>query len=192
MSRRATRAITPPRTTICYLSREEKVKRIFLLFVAANLFGCATYKPVPEGYTGAVATITDSGRSESGYSEGSSKAELFALTDIDGNRIMNSFRASAIASHGQGFSLTVVISNRQVPAEPMKATLRGSHTTAAPIHAIASQLAGTFHSVEGTVDFSPKPNGKYVVKGELKKGGSAIWIEDTETGEPVTEKIIEK
>ncbi|HJV28331.1 MAG TPA: hypothetical protein VJ673_21825 [Aromatoleum sp.] len=168
------------------------MKRVFLLLLAANLFGCATYRPVPEGYAGAVARITDSGYSENGYSEGGSKGQLFALTEINGNRIMNSFWASANASRGQGFALTVVISDRQVPAEPMKATLRASHTTGAPIHAIASQLAGTFHSVEGTVDFSPKPNGKYVVKGELKKGGSAVWIEDADTGEPATEKIVEK
>jgi hypothetical protein len=168
------------------------MNRIFLVLLAAGLFGCAAYKPVPEGYTGAVATIADSGRSESGYSEGSSKAELFALTDIDGNRIMDSFWATQNASRGQGLSLTVVISSRQVPARPMKATLKGSHTTGAPIHAIASQLAGTFYSVEGTVDFSPKPNGKYIVKGELKKGGSMVWIEDAETGEPATEKIVGK
>lgn len=163
-----------------------------MLLLAANLFGCATYQPVPEGYTGAVATISDSGNSEGGYSEGSSKAQLFALTDIDGNSIMDSFRATRIASYLHGPLLTVEISSRQVPAKPMKATLMASHITGAPIHAIASQLAGTFHTVAGTVDFSPKPNGKYVVKGELKKGASAVWIEDAETGKAVTEKIVEK
>ncbi|MDD5328686.1 MAG: hypothetical protein PHX38_01670 [Sulfuricella sp.] len=163
------------------------MKNLIALLIATSLFGCATYKPIPDGYTGPQATVRDSGHSEDG-----TKAQLFALTDIDGNRIMNSFWASANASHGRGFALTVVISDRQVPATSMKATLKGSHTTAAPIHAIASQMAGTFYSVEGTVDFSPKPSGKYVVKGELRKSGSTVWIEDSETGQPVTEKIVGK
>jgi len=163
------------------------VRNLAALIAATALAGCATYNPIPEGYTGPIATITDSGHAEDG-----SKAQLFALTDIDGNHIMNSFWASANASEGRGFSLTVVISERKIPAKPMKATLKASHTTAAPIHAIASKMAGTFFSVEGTADFEPKPNGKYVVKGELSKGGSSVWIEDLDTGQIVSQKIEEK
>lgn len=163
------------------------MKKLFLFAIAATLVGCASYKPIPEGYTGPVATVSDSG-----HAEDDTKAQLFALTEIDNNQIMNSFWASANASHGKGFALTVVISDRQVPAKPMKATLKASHTTAAPIQALASQMAGTFYSVEGTVDFAPKANGRYVIRGELKKGSSAVWIEDAETGQPATEKITEK
>jgi hypothetical protein len=76
-----------------------------------------------------------------------------------------------------------------VKAKPMKVTLRGSHATGAPIHAMASQMAGTFFSVEGSVDFSPQENRKYRVKGELKKEKSSVWIEDAETGEPATSVI---
>lgn len=74
----------------------------------------------------------------------------------------------------------------------MKLLLRGSHTTGAPIHALFSQAAGTFLSVDGVVDFTPKPNGKYVVKGVLKKEESSVWIEDEETHTPVTDRIIKK
>jgi 4-aminobutyrate aminotransferase-like enzyme len=81
---------------------------------------------------------------DSEHSGDSTRAQRFALTDVDGNRVVDRFRASRAASHEQGFSLTVVIAERQVPAKPMKATVPGSHTTAAPIHATASQLAGTF------------------------------------------------
>lgn len=109
--------------------------------------------------------------------------------EIDGNRIANSFGASASASHGQGFALTMAVIDREVPAKPMRVTIKASHTTAAPIHAIASQMAGTFFSVEGVVDFDPKPNTKYVVRGELKKEGSAVWIEDVMSGQVVTQKI---
>jgi hypothetical protein len=143
--------------------------------------GCATFEPVSKEYTGQTATLKDSG-----FSEDVSKAQLFAAVEIDGNRVMNAFWASANASQGRGNSLSTVFPERKVKAAPMKVTLKGSHATGAPIAAIASQMAGTFFSVEGVVDFTPKPDGKYVVKGELKKEKSTVWIEDLETGKPVS------
>jgi hypothetical protein len=71
----------------------------------------------------------------------------------------------------------------------MKVRIKSSHTTGAPIHAIFSQVAGSFYSVEGVVDFSPAPGGRYAVKGELRKEGSSVWIEDANTDQRVTEKI---
>ena len=114
---------------------------------------------------------------------------MFAAKEVDGNRIMNAFWASEAASHGRGASLTTVFPERKVKAAPMKVTLEASHATGAPIAAIASQMAGTFFSVRGVVDFTPRPDGKYVVKGELKKEKSSVWIEDLETGKPVTTVI---
>jgi len=143
--------------------------------------GCATYEPVPKEYAGPTATLKDTGFSEDG-----SKAQMFAAIEIDGNRVMNAFLASANASQGRGNSLSTVFTERKVKAATMKVTLKGSHATGAPIAAIASQMAGTFFSVEGVVDFTPKPDGKYVVKGELKKEKSTVWIEDLETGKPVS------
>lgn len=160
------------------------MRRLFLASLIIALSGCAAYQPVPPGYSGPKAILSDSGSPESG-----SKARLFAAMEIDGNRIANSFGASASASHGQGFALTMAVIDREVPAKPMRVTIKASHTTAAPIHAIASQMAGTFFSVEGVVDFDPKPNTKYVVRGELKKEGSAVWIEDVMSGQVVTQKI---
>jgi len=158
------------------------------LFVTLVLHGCATYKPVPEGYTGPVAVVADSGTPGDGK-----KSVIFALMDVDGQDIDNSFRASAGASYGRGLALTTRFVGRPVPAnKAMKVRLKGSHITGAPIHAIASQIAGTFFSVEGVVDFTPVSGGNYIVKGELKKGASSVWIEDRVTSLPVTEKIVEK
>lgn len=158
------------------------------LLVALTLHGCATYKPVPEGYAGPVAVVADSGTPGDGK-----KSVIFAMMDVDGQGIDNSFRASAGASYGRGFALTTQFIGRPVPAnKTMKVRLKGSHITGAPIHAIASQIAGTFFSVEGVVDFTPVSGGNYIVKGELKKDASSVWIEDRATGLPVTEKIVEK
>lgn len=154
-----------------------------LLFVV-GLAACATYEPVPKDYTGPTAVIADSGISEDG-----TKAQLFALMEVDGNRVGNAFGASAAASHGRGASLTTVYPQRAVPARPMKLLIRGSHATGMPIHAIASQIAGTFFSVEGTVHFTPEAGRRYVVRGDLKKDKSSVWIEDAETGKPASAAI---
>jgi hypothetical protein len=146
--------------------------------------GCASPPTVPADYSGPLATVFDSGEAED-----RSKAQMFVLAEIDGNRVDNSIVASRRASSGQGFALTTAYLQRSVPARPMKVKLLGTHTTAAPIHEMASRMAGTFFSVEGVVDFSPKPDGRYVVKGELKKTGSAVWIEDSVTNQPVTERV---
>lgn len=111
---------------------------------------------------------------------------MFALMAIDGNRIRNAFSASADASYGRGASLTTVYPERKVQARPMKVLIKGSHATGAPIHAIASEIAGTFFSVEGTVDFTPEVGKNYQVNGALAKEKSSVWIEDASTGQPVT------
>jgi hypothetical protein len=150
------------------------------------LIGCATHKPIPNDYSGPIATIADSG-----FSEGSTKAQLFVLSEIDGNKIPTSVGASAGANAGQGFKLRTNFVTRDVPAKPMKVKLLATHSTGAPIHAMFSQAIGTFFTVEGIVEFNPQPNGKYIVKGELKKEGSSVWIEDASTNQAVTEKVIQ-
>jgi len=74
----------------------------------------------------------------------------------------------------------------------MKVKIKAGHSTGAPIHAIASQLAGTFFSVEGITDFTPLSGGEYLVKGNLTKEGSVVWIEDARTGQLMTEKLTGK
>ena len=73
-----------------------------------------------------------------------------------------------------------------MPVRPMKVKIKASHMTAAPIHEIASRASGNFFSVEGIVDFDPKPDGRYYVKGLLGSQGSSVWIEDEATGKPAT------
>lgn len=148
------------------------------------LSACQTYTPVPEGYTGPVATLTDSGVSLSG-----SKAHLWVASEIDGKQIEDSFGASAMASHGQGFHLNMQVISRKLPVRPMKVKLRGDVATGAPIHAMFDKLTGSVQSVEGVVDFTPVAGAAYTVRGELKDAGSTIWIEDDATHQPVTTKI---
>ncbi|MGB0204958.1 MAG: hypothetical protein ACPF9K_07895, partial [Neptuniibacter sp.] len=44
-------------------------------------------------------------------------------------------------------------------------------------------IAGKVYEIQTVVEFMPKPNHKYVVKGELSETNSVIWIESiTEPG----------
>ena len=161
---------------------------LLLVTAAIALVGCATVsEPVPAEYKGPVVQLSDTGASESG-----SKARFFAALEIDGNAVRNSLRETRSASHGQGFSLTAKYTTRNVPVRPMKVKLIGSHQTAAPIHEMASRMAGTFFSVEGIVDFKPVEGKRYEITGELKKERSCVWIADAETKAEATEKVCTK
>lgn len=135
--------------------------------------------------TQAVATIADSG-----FSETDAKAQLFMVAEVDAQSIPNASSESSRASSGAGFRLSTRLTSREVPARALKLKLVGTHKTGAPIQSLFGMAAGTFFSVTGVVDFTPIAGGSYVVKGELKKEGSSIWIEDTATGRPVTEKVV--
>lgn len=157
-----------------------------LITVLIALAGCATapYQPIPEGYTGPRASITDTAKTRSG-----SLAEIFAVVEVDGKSVANSFHATAINNQGKGFTLTPTVVERELPTTPVKLKLRASHVTGAPIQAMAMQIAGTYAVVEGVVNFEPQPSKRYRVAGELKKEGAAVWIEDAETNQPITARI---
>ncbi|MCO5118150.1 MAG: hypothetical protein M9951_00750 [Burkholderiaceae bacterium] len=146
--------------------------------------GCASYQAVPDDYAGPTATLVDSAFQDVG-----NKGRIFAVTAIDGNPIYDAFDDSSNKSSGRGFMLTLGHAYRKVPIRPMKLTLTGSHYTAAPIQTIFNQLKGAHHSVEGTIDFTPEPDRRYVVRGELGPEGSSVWLVDERTLEVVSEKI---
>jgi hypothetical protein len=181
MAGRSTRSLGVTRRT-------RLLKRFTCAVVCAVLGGCASYQPVPPGYGGPTATLSDFA-----IIEGQTKAQLFVVLEIDGHPVENSIGATATASRGQFFSLRTNIVERPIPVRPMKVKLKGTHATGAPIHNLLSQAVGTFYSVEGVVDFSPLPNKVYFVRGELKEQGSSVWITEEDTGGvPVTEKVFGK
>jgi len=147
-----------------------------LLFVV----GCATPEPAPV-FTGPTAFISDSV-----IPEDSMRGQVFYVDAIDGKRVDSAAQETRRSSAGKGLSLSLWSKLRQVEVRPMRLTLVGSHITGAPIHELASRAAGTFFSVEGNVTFTPVAGKKYVVKGELKKSGSSVWLADEETQQPVT------
>ena len=146
------------------------------------LGGCATQlaKPTPESYNGPHAKIYDSMMKVD-----SSKGDFCVLETLNGDRIANSIGETLDRGRGKGLTLYPWVTDRRIPSLPAKAGLRCQTVHAAPIQA----LLGKVRSVSGVVDFSPKDEGRYVVKGDLKESGSSVWIEDKDSGEIVTEKV---
>jgi len=136
---------------------------------------------MPESYDGPRAVVRDSMANVS-----SRQGDFCVLRAVDGRPISNSINETIERGRGKGLTLYAWVTDRRIPARPTKAGLRCQTVHAAPILA----LTGTVYSVEGTVDFNPVPDHRYVVNGVLAASGSSVWIEDVETGESATAKVI--
>lgn len=148
---------------------------------ALMLAACATVEPpVPASYSGPTAKVDDSSDRVT-----SRQGDFCVLQTLDGRRIANSIGETLQRGAGKGLTLYAWVTKRQVPARPVKAGLKCETVHAAPILA----LMGTVYSVEGTVDFDPQPDRRYVVKGVLGADESSVWIEDAQTGAAVTAKV---
>jgi len=163
-----------------------------VMAVVASLLltACVTTKTIPDGYTGPIATIRDSVKTD--YEKHSyflyknllTRADFFYVSKIDGKRIRTSVGQTAGTSSGLAFKPAVI--DRQVPARKVTVTIEGKTHFAAPIQELTG---GKTYPVSGEVTFTPRPNGVYVVRGKLRKGGSSVWIENAKTGRAVSKRI---
>lgn len=156
-------------------------RRALLAACVAVLAGCASYTPIPEGYTGPRATLWDTAIQDS-----TSTGHIYAAVAIDDNRMDSAFSATRNASYGQGFRLSARDFRREVPARPMRVTLRGGRITAAPIHALFLSSKGELPEGEAQVDWTPEAGKQYVVRGNTVAGSLTIWIEEAKGGPKVT------
>ena len=161
---------------------------LMALSVLLLTYGCATVSPsIPEGYSGPRATLQDSGATEGG-----TKGRVFAALELDGQGINNSLRETRIASQNRGFALSFRLTDREVPAKKLKVKLIGTHILAAPIHELASRVAGTFFSVDGEVELTAEAGETYIVTGELSKEKSCVWVMRRSSQSPASEKVCTK
>ncbi len=77
------------------------------------------------------------------------------------------------------------VSRFLIAEKPLKVGVKGRTHFAAPILA----MTGTVYQVKGVVEFTPKTNGSYIIRGEFNETYSAIWIEDADTNQTVGNKI---
>ena len=159
------------------------MKRYLTLFVVCVcLAGCATNKPIPDGYTGKRATIKDTYKHVS-----STKSYFFQLAKIDKRNVLTSSSATYERNYGQGMMMSVVTTEREVPAVKALLHIEGITHVAAPILA----FGGGMYSVEGDVEVNLESGKTYIVHGKLSEKYSAVWVEDNK-GNIVSKKIEKK
>ena len=165
------------------------MRRLLCVLTCVAMSACAGMATEQDEIRGQSAYIRD------GWAlDADGATALFVVVAIDGKAIKNSIGATRLASQrigGRPFHPTVDVVGRKVPAVSAQYTLRGTHTTKAPIQEIAARATGSFLSVEGTVEFTPQPEGLYVVKGDLRKDESSVWIVDLNTDHVVSKKVTE-
>ncbi len=145
--------------------------KIFLVLAVFILVSCASYSPIPEGYDGPTARISDSYTNDTGAS-----AHYFMLYKIDSHVIRNSWGATRSRYQGMGVQFDPVIVERSVVASEAKYTLQGIKFFPTDVQS----LFGNEMKVTGDIVFTPEANKNYYVRGELSKDGSKVWLEDSE------------
>lgn len=158
------------------------MKSVFVGFmVAIALSGCVSYAPtMPADYKGPRAIVKDSVKSY-----GSTKADFFYVSHVDGREIENSRAKTRRMNHGQGLNMTPFILENPIPAKLAILTIVGRTEYAAPILA----LTNTTYQVTGTVEVIPEADTTYVVRGVLGESYSAVWVEEEKTHKVVGKKI---
>lgn len=108
---------------------------------------------------------------------------------IDGVEIPNALNRATRIGFGHGQNLMPYMIARNVEAKPTKFRVRGAFLSKAPIEALVREVRGRNQTVEGEITFAPREGRIYRLNGTLSPRGSAIWIEDFETGQIVSETI---
>ena len=143
--------------------------------------GCAQ-NPIPEGYRGPTARIVDTIEPQGEHS-----AYIFYVEEVDGRRIDNASAWATRANSGNGLSLRLysVEFGRNVPAAPAAFKVVGYIHYPAPIQTLFNRTG----RVSGTINFTPEPDGDYIVTGKLNDDHPAVWIEDAHSHKVAGEKV---
>ncbi len=127
------------------------------------------HNPVPEGYTGKLAIISDS------YSHlEKSSAHFFIVKKVNGLTIAESGTTTRIRNRGRGFDLNPVLEFRKFPIQKTKLHIAGYIHYATDGQALFKDDL----NIEAIFEFLPEANFYYEVKGVLSEDGSELWIED--------------
>lgn len=142
--------------------------------------------PVPKNYAGPTATIRDSMEYEGEDFYGT---PMYYVRKFDGKPIENAESATQEKSRGMGFGMFPVGASRKVPIRKMKLTLVARNVQATALEELNYSLTGKAFKAEGDVEFEPRPDRVYIVRGKVGPKLTSVWIEDFVTHEILTEKI---
>ncbi len=160
-------------------------RRHAILLLCAALAACETVpEPAAQAPTGPRARLDETAKVHS-----ASKADFFAVTDIDGRPVRNSMAETFTRNYGRGTVMTPYFLNQDLPAGvPVKVGVVARTYYAAPALAMVNEV----YQVKGVVEFTPQANGRYVMRGELGAAHAAVWIEDRSDDTVVGQKVLAK
>lgn len=144
-----------------------------IAFIALSLFftGCVSmYNPVPKGYTGPTAIVSDSFSNKE-----VTQAHYFILSKVDQKPIETSWGQTRIDNYGQGVMFTPSIIGRPILPKPQLLEIKGLIFFPTD----AQLLFGDDLAVEGEFRFTPEPGEHYTVKGTISETESKVWMEDS-------------
>ncbi|GAA5484241.1 hypothetical protein [Haloferula sargassicola] len=155
------------------------MKRAFLsagLGVVASVFpSCVQYYQLPKNYSGPTATIVNTGKAHDAF-----KSSVYQVAKIDGKVVLTSPMQTP---YGGGPVVMMGDSAVTVPAgSPLEVELSGGDRFAADGPALLYSLGGNVSKhATAKFHFTPKANATYVVRGQLGKKESTVWMEDKAT-----------
>ncbi len=147
------------------------MKNTILVVFTLLTSGCAAlYNPLPEGYTGPTAIISDS------YSnKENTTAHYFILENVDQKQIDTSWGQTRIDNYGKGARFTPSIIDRKLLPNPQLLGITGLVFFSTD----AQLIFGNDLEVKGEFEFTPKAGETYTVRGLVSESESKVWMEDS-------------
>lgn len=154
----------------------------FVLSILASLFlvGCATYNPIPDGYTGPISTVRET---SSNFIAGT-RAHYFSIIKIDDKSVSSSFVETRTKYLGQRTHFSPIMVEHKVLPKNQKFLLLGYVFYPTDAQGLFDKNV----NVKGVLEFAPKESALYFVRGKLGGKESSIWIEDV-AGNVVKQKF---
>lgn len=115
------------------------------------------------------------------------KIDIFFISDVGGKRVQNAWTRTSMANVEPAFAMRKVEHQHRLPAKPLRVKIEGRVFNGK----LMGYIFNPSYSVSGVVAFTPVAGKRYVVRGVLRKKGSAVWIETT-GGQVVTKKVVGK
>jgi hypothetical protein len=154
------------------------------LFLAGFFLAMATVQLRADG----TATVSDSFAAyESDIILKGEKVDIFFISEVDGKRVQNAWTRTTMANVEPAFAMRQVEHQHRLPAKPLRVRLEGRVFNGK----LMGYVFNPSYKVSGVVAFTPVAGKRYVVRGVLRKKGSAVWIETT-GGQIVTKKVVGK
>lgn len=160
------------------------MKYALCLGALALLGGCASFEPAaPADYTGPTVNVADQIQRRSDQ-----LLHVFEIRRVDGRRLLSSSIATLNANQGRGFSTNPIALTNELPLQASRLRLMATTQWAAPILALTHPTCQT----EGEVNFQPQADRHYRVAGRIAPDECSVWVEEIESGQPVTERVTGK